>query len=664
MGNLTRVIDRNERKTTYAYDRLDRQTAETWYEDESSTTPLRSITYQYDLLSRLHVVSDLDGSEENMMSADYTYNYDSGDRVKDVYTAVAGLMDFTGEIDFQQKHDLANRRVQQKVKYDMFTTLDYQNDYTRDRLGRLTKLTQKQQTGYGVNPVAQKRVDFTYNLASQFDTITRYNNLTGGSGDRVAKTQYAYDGAGRLSALSHDLAGVTDPPEIEYGFGYDQANRLTSFSNSAHPGEDVIAYTYDAKDQLTGVNYQSETDESYDYDQNGNRQTANGHTYQTHANNELFKDGVYTYAYDDEGNRETADSSSLEVSLYYVYDHRNRLTKAYISTESGTQIVQYTYDPFDRLVRRAVDEDGDETYDSFEYFVYDGSDPVLEFVDADGEGENEPELARRYLNGPAVDQVLAEEDLEEALSAANRVLWHLDDHQGTTRDLVDAVGEVIEHYRFDSYGNLLGIEDAEGDPIYGDPSTRFLYTGLFRDPTTGLYLTQTRWYDPVTGQWTTEDWIWDDTNSYRYVRNSPTNATDPNGLSSSLLDVTRQATQIARNTHDRVVKEIAQLGELAAQEGVTDEELEAQYDRVVAMYGCYLDSILAAKKAAAYLVDDQLIFYSDAEAQRLRRPIIFLSQSDLYTRAILSTEVHVMLQRRWTMPLVRSKADSGKPKRA
>ena len=74
---------------------------------------------------------------------------------------------------------------------------------------------------------------------------------------------------------------------------------------------------------------------------------------------------------------------------------------------------------------------------------------------------------------------------------------------------MDAVGDLIEHYRFDSYGNLLAIEDAEGDPIYGDPSTRFLYTGLYRDPTTGLYLTQTRWYDPVTGRWTTEDWIWD-----------------------------------------------------------------------------------------------------------------------------------------------------------
>ena len=350
---------------------------------------------------------------------------------------------------------------------------------------------------------------------------------------------FTYDGMGRLLSLSHDLTEIEDPtpePEIVYGFGYDKANRLTSFTNSvAHPDEDAT-YQYDAKDQLTAVNHDDPNtdDETYDYDENGNREEANGDSYWQWSNNQIFFDGTFYYTYDDEGNltmRQAEDESELDI---YQYDHRNRLTKATIYTNSGTQVVRYTYDAFDRLVKRAEDPNWESEYGTIEYFVYDGSDPVLEFVDADGEGEAEPELSRRFLNGPAVDQILAEEELEVALSAANRVLWHLDDHQGTTRDLLDAVGDVIEHYRFDSYGNLLAIEDAEGDPISGDPSTRFLYTGLFRDPTTGLYLTQTRWYDPITGRWISEDWIefyggsW---NLDEYVGNSPTNWSDPSGQS-------------------------------------------------------------------------------------------------------------------------------------
>ena len=170
VGNLTRVIDRNERKTTYAYDRLDRQTAETWYEDESSTTPLAPIGYHYDVLSRMFEVTDRDGDDQ-MASADYDYNYDAGDRVIMVNSVLAGLLNDVVDITFDQFHDLAGRRVQQKVSYNVTESLDYQNDYTRDQLGRLKQLTQ--QTGSGANEVAAKRVDFTYNLASQFDTITR-----------------------------------------------------------------------------------------------------------------------------------------------------------------------------------------------------------------------------------------------------------------------------------------------------------------------------------------------------------------------------------------------------------------------------------------------------------------------------------------------------------
>jgi hypothetical protein len=48
--------------------------------------------------------------------------------------------------------------------------------------------------------------------------------------------------------------------------------------------------------------------------------------------------------------------------------------------------------------------------------------------------------------------------------------------------------------------------------------------------TTPLQWNNARWYNASIGRWMSEDWIHDDINTYRYVRNSSTNATDPTGL--------------------------------------------------------------------------------------------------------------------------------------
>jgi len=61
----------------------------------------------------------------------------------------------------------------------------------------------------------------------------------------------------------------------------------------------------------------------------------------------------------------------------------------------------------------------------------------------------------------------------------------------------------------------------------------FGYTGKMLDEATGLQNNLNRWYDSQTGRWISQDPIGfagGDANLYRYVGNSPTNATDPSGL--------------------------------------------------------------------------------------------------------------------------------------
>jgi len=105
-------------------------------------------------------------------------------------------------------------------------------------------------------------------------------------------------------------------------------------------------------------------------------------------------------------------------------------------------------------------------------------------IDSFSEGGSVPSVNKRYLHGPAVDQILAQEDATD-----NEVLWHLTDNLGSVRDLVDNAGDLAAHFQYDTFGNLLdGRENV----------TRYQYTGREHDSDTGLNYNRARCYDPAT----------------------------------------------------------------------------------------------------------------------------------------------------------------------
>ncbi len=200
-----------------------------------------------------------------------------------------------------------------------------------------------------------------------------------------------------------------------------------------------------------------------------------------------------------------------------------------------SQTVEYIYDLANRRIGKEVDQDGDGMVDHRERYVWDVVSPdgkgnvVLDFVDEDLDGEAEgSELSRRYLWGNMVDQLFAQENVDDLVSAAAAdVDWMLTDNLGTIRDVVryDEVSgttSVAEHFTFGAFGDLTS----------GDASiTRYLFTGQEYDADLGLYYYDQRWYDAGTGQFLSPDPVEDDReNTYRYVGNNPTNAMDPTGL--------------------------------------------------------------------------------------------------------------------------------------
>ncbi|MDB9526004.1 hypothetical protein PN498_08405, partial [Oscillatoria sp. CS-180] len=293
----------------------------------------------------------------------------------------------------------------------------------------------------------------------------------------------------------------------DYQFSYDAANRLTTLVAP----DGTATYTYDDRDQLTGADYTGQSNEAYTYDANGNRTTAG---YQTTPNNQLASDGVFTYDYDNEGNRIRRTRISNGAVTTYEWDHRQRLVA--VSEGDGTTVTQritYTYDAYDRRLSQSVDPDGDgPAVATTEHFVYDGDHIALVFNEAGTQ-------THRYLHGPNIDQILAEETADGA------VHWALTDHQGSVRDVIDNSGTILNRIVYDSFGQVT----SETNP---DFDFRFGYTGRERDEATGLMYYRARYYDPAVGRFLSEDPMGfdaGDANLYRYVFNSPTNYTDPDG---------------------------------------------------------------------------------------------------------------------------------------
>jgi len=265
-------------------------------------TLVRTLAYTYDAAGQLTAASDPDSS--------YAVTYDNLGRVVTVdNNGTSGVP----RVILTSAYDAAGTRS--SLSASVAGTADFLNTYTHDALDRLTRVDQ---TGQGGNSVAEKRVDLAYNAISAFTSIARYKDTDGGAGNEVATAAYSYDTLGRLTGLAYTKGGTN--LFTPYSWTYDSLSSAgMDFGQTPTVGDPRVAatgtsaafaglgritqmvgqdgtsdYGYDSKSQLTSATHTHQSNETYSYDNNGNR-TMTG--YQTGTDNRLTNDGTYTYTY-------------------------------------------------------------------------------------------------------------------------------------------------------------------------------------------------------------------------------------------------------------------------------------------------------------------------------------------------------------------------------
>ncbi len=238
------------------------------------------------------------------------------------------------------------------------------------------------------------------------------------------------------------------------------------------------------------------------------------------------------------------------MTVSYAYDPNGNL----VQKSTGASVVRYYWDAEDKMMRSEdsvvmnfkTDALGFRRFKEVvgqgqTWFVYDlavsetpGLAPLVAEYDANGNL-----VAKYHHDGGGL----------LAMVRGNQSYWYAYEAIGTTRQLMNAQGQVTDSYALDAWGNLLAVTGTTANP--------FVYVGkenYYNDEQNRLMLLGLRYYDPLRGRFVTVDPLlsqmvilnlsdvtlirsligklrhWEFLLQYTYSSNRPTVTIDPTGL--------------------------------------------------------------------------------------------------------------------------------------
>lgn len=455
VGNRDKRIDYAGRETTYEYDTLNRL-EQINYLSVGNPVPLQTAVYNYDDISRLTSATNESGT--------INFGYDNRNRMTSTTDVFGHLINY--------EYDRTSTVNQERLKFDgaMYTS------YNFDNANRLQNI---------VNSSDSTTISFGYDNADRLTSRTFPNGVS---------TTYGYDNMSRLKRIT-DTGAIGTLFDRQYG--YNSASQISQIT------EPTLTKTigYDNVNRLTSVTASNSQNESYNFDDVGNRLSSHkSSTYNYQPFNKVIATNSAIYNYDANGNMTMkAEGTNF---WRYGFDYENRLVSA--STRKTT--VRYRYDALGRRVQRFTVGGKENTK-----FIYDGQDVLAD--------DNSGTLTK-YINGQGIDNKLRQ------TTGAN-TQYFLSDHLGSTNGLTDSSRNLTASTSYDAFGNATNANF---------PS-RYQFTGREYDNFTGLHYYRARFYDGNLGRFISEDPIGfrgGDVNLYGYVGNNPINYSDPSGLFPSI----------------------------------------------------------------------------------------------------------------------------------
>lgn len=524
-NNLPKAISNHWGSVTNNYDGANRLTV------QSQPVPNGTLAYGYYPAGQLFNVVSVAGTN--------TYVLDSGDRLQTLqvksstrqdsigysYDTVNGMLaqasysnglkcsytfDAMDRVTGISWMDVSNRVLKSRTyaytAAGMISNVVLESDekvtYSYDSLDRLTR---ERHTDYYGQVISDQK--YEYDLAGN-----RTNKIIlDANGDTLLTVNYSLPTANKLGswtvpetnlAARFSVMGSSSDP-IGVGSRYGKLWVSNSLGGCLTPYVDGSTNFY-AFDMTCGMGTQ--------YVYAAIRDTAGNTTYVT---NRFFPTCLTngSYQYNSAGcltNRQYTGKDYVD-NLSLTWNSQYQLTG--VST-NGVLAESYGYDGVGRRI--FLVENG-----TTNWMVYDGNQVVAEV-------DNSGNLKKSYVYGLGIDNPIS----MTVFGTTTNTYYFLKDHLGSTLALTDASGNIVESYRYDAWGRVLGVYGANGAQM--DESAvgnRILWQGREYSFKTGLYYFRARWYDPVTGRFISKDpsGIVNGLNEYVALNNNPVNFADPTG---------------------------------------------------------------------------------------------------------------------------------------
>ncbi len=532
-GNRTEMIDRNGRRREFEYDHAGRMIEERWYEG-TSTTLLRTMTWRYDTLGNLTEAFDPDSH--------YRYTYDTLNRVTSVDNNPLDTLDLPRVI-LSYKYDKQSNVISTSDNFGVTVASEY------DKRNRLAVRTWFDATPGKTPDVDPVRIDFAYNAAGRQTVLDRRASLDK-TAQIVARTTTTYYTNGLTNVLRH--ADAVDAVLASYEYGYDFGGLVVT-EDRVHQDpqyRQTIEYGYDLNGQLIKADFDTQADEFYVYDLNGNRISSTDHlgqrTYTIGLANQLLSDSKFSFEYDDEGNMvEMVEIGTGQINNgadIYQYDPYNRLISVTHKESSIEEIdlvnnksIAFYFDVNGYRVGATVQDDSQiPNTTEKQIFVNDRGNLWLKKSGPDAQLE-------RLLFSDTIDSLIVSDNSNLPQS------WNLEDLVGSTRDIIRATEYVVEHVEYSAFGEPLTSEVTTNQLTDGHG-----FSGRSFDRVSETYFMRARHYNPSTGIFISGDPLGlfsrqpMSSNLYAYVGNQPISDKDPFGLV-SMIEYKKLSKQVAVN---------------------------------------------------------------------------------------------------------------------